>query len=93
MNERVTDAELAAAIGATEKAIRALQNVPGDLVDCDKISLRAMRELQERRIEECSFREALARIGAGFYTEKGAENHAKDIIRLVDSRAEEKAGG
>lgn len=38
--------------------------------------------------KEQSFREALARIGAGFYTEKGAENHAKDVIRLVDSQAE-----
>ena len=32
------------------------------------------------------FREALARIAAGFYTEKGAEQHAKDIIWLVDSQ-------
>lgn len=28
-------------------------------------------------------REALARIAAGFYTETGAEQHAKDILRLA----------
>lgn len=39
--------------------------------------------------KEQSFREALARIASGFYTEKGAENHAKDIIRLVDSQPPE----
>lgn len=38
--------------------------------------------------DEQSFREALARIAAGFYTEKGAENHAKDILRLVDTNRE-----
>lgn len=37
--------------------------------------------------KEQIFREALARIGAGFYTEKGAEQHAKDIIRLADSES------
>ncbi len=35
--------------------------------------------------KEQIFREALARIGAGFYTERGAELHAKDIIRFADS--------
>jgi hypothetical protein len=48
-DERVSDAELTAAIAATEKAIRAMGHLPGGLVDCDKISLRAMKELQARR--------------------------------------------
>ncbi len=41
--------------------------------------------------KEQSFREALARIASGFYTEKGAENHAKDILKLVDSQSETRA--
>ena len=33
--------------------------------------------------KEQIFREALARIGAGFYTEKGAEQHAKDMVAYL----------
>jgi hypothetical protein len=39
-------------------------------------------------MSEAIYREALERIASGLYTERGAENHAKDILRLAGSGCE-----
>jgi hypothetical protein len=47
----VSDEQLAGAIDAFDAAITRAGIPPGDLIDADHLALRAMRELQERRIE------------------------------------------
>lgn len=47
----VSDEQLAGAIEAFDAAITRAGIPPGDLIDADHIALRAMRELQERRVE------------------------------------------
>lgn len=48
-DDLVSDSDLAAAIMAFEKAIHAMSKIPDGLSDCDKIAVRAMKELQEWR--------------------------------------------
>lgn len=41
-------------------------------------------EIDWWRNASATYREALARIGSGYYTEGGAEQHAKDVIAGMD---------
>lgn len=50
--ERVSDSDLEAAIEAFQVAIDATASIPPGLADCDRIALRAMRELTELRAHE-----------------------------------------